>query len=140
MPSKDSLRLNQYYANKHNGFWKILFTLLDKPFSENYEIRKSLLTDNYIALWDTLKACIRETSADADILSPEPNDFAELLNKYPNIKVVFCNGRNAESYFEKYFKSLNIYYCYLPSTSAANAISWEKKLKEWEQILKYLKV
>ncbi|NVN93995.1 MAG: DNA-deoxyinosine glycosylase [Bacteroidetes bacterium] len=138
MPSKDSLRLNQYYGNTRNSFWKIMFNLLNKEFSENYDVRKTLLLNNNIAVWDTLKACIRESSADADILSPEPNDITGFLEKYPNIKAVFCNGRDAHAYFEKYFPKLSIERYYLPSTSAANAISWDKKLNEWKRIEEYL--
>lgn len=140
MPSKDSLRLNQYYANTRNSFWKIMFALFNEPFSENYEIRKSLLLNNNIAVWDTLKACVRESSADADIVFPEPNDLNELLSKCPEIKYVFCNGKDAEAYFNKYFQSLNIKCIYLPSTSAANAIGWDRKFNEWKIILNYLKL
>ncbi len=138
MPSKESLRLMQYYANKRNAFWKIMFSLCDTNFSEDYDDRKSLLIKNRIAVWDTLKACERESSADADIILPEPNDVAGFLKEHPSIVVVFCNGREAKAYFEKYFPTLTIRNYYLPSSSAANAIGWQKKYNEWKTILEYL--
>lgn len=138
MPGKDSLRLNQYYGNKHNSFWKIMFTLLKEDFSTDYEVRKSLLLNNNIAVWDTLKACIRESSADSDIKMPEPNDLTGFLTKHSGIKAVFCNGREAYAYSEKYLPMLSIEKQYLPSTSAANAIGFDRKIKEWNLILKYL--
>lgn len=139
MPSKDSLRLNQYYGNKQNTFWKIMFSLLNENFSDDYELRKELLLNNNIAVWDTLKACVRASSADADIISPESNNIEGFLKEYPTIEAVFCNGRDAEMYFGKYFPTITLQKLYLPSSSAANAIGWEKKLNEWKVIMDYLK-
>ncbi len=139
MPSKESLRLSQYYGNTRNNFWKILFTLLNEPFLDNYDVKKNLLLNNNIAVWDILKTCERETSADIDIISPVPNDIESLLSEYPNIKVIYLNGRVAEAYYKEFNKTFKIKSFYLPSSSPANAISWEKKLNDWSIILNYLK-
>jgi hypoxanthine-DNA glycosylase len=132
------LRLNQYYANTRNSFWRIMFALFDEPFSNDYEVRKKLLLDNQIAIWDTLKVCLREGSADSAITDSKPNDLAGFLIEHPKIKTVFCNGKDAAMYFRILYEGPKITQLYLPSTSAANAIGWERKLKEWSVILDYL--
>ena len=53
-----------------------------------------------------------------------PNDVAGLLDKYPNIKYVFCNGGTAEKIFKRHVLpnvKRGIFYMRLPSTSPANA-------------------
>lgn len=138
MPGKDSLRLNQYYANTRNSFWPIVFALFDTPFSADYHIRKDLLLKNKIALWDTLKICLREGSSDSAITDFEPNDLKGFMKNHPNIKTVFCNGKDASLYFRTFYDGPQISQIYLPSTSAAHAIGFERKLKEWSLILDYL--
>jgi hypothetical protein len=67
MPGEMSLRLSQYYGHKGNQFWRIMFELHGVDFSADYERRRQLLLENRIALWDVLKACVREGSADSGI-------------------------------------------------------------------------
>jgi hypoxanthine-DNA glycosylase len=138
MPGKDSLKIEQYYANSRNSFWKIMFELFKTTFSYDYKTRTELLLNNKVAIWDTLKSCVREGSADVDILASEPNDLAGFVKDHPSIQTVFCNGKDAALYFSIYYKGHAINNLYLPSTSAANAIGWERKLNEWSVILKYL--
>jgi hypoxanthine-DNA glycosylase len=133
MPSEQSLALNQYYGNPRNAFWKIIFTVLDTPFSNDYEIKKSLLLKNQIALWDVLQACVREGSLDSAIEQEMPNDFNSFLKAHPNIKQIYFNGQKAAAYFKKYIP-LDTHYnlVTLPSTSPAHAgKSFEAKLQEW---------
>lgn len=138
MPGKDSLRLNQYYANTRNSFWPIVFALFNAPFYTDYNLRKALLLNHKIALWDTLKVCNREGSSDSAITDFEPNDLASFLKNHPNIQTVFCNGKDAGLYFRTFYDGPDIKQIYLPSTSAAHAIGFERKLKEWSLILDYL--
>ena len=63
MPGDRSLQLQQYYGHAGNHFWKILFTLFNRPFTKDYEVRTQLLLDHGIALWDVLRACECETSS-----------------------------------------------------------------------------
>jgi len=136
MPSVQSLAISQYYGNPRNAFWKILFTLFNRPFSTNYEKRKKVLLDNRIALWDVLEACIREGSLDSAIEQEVPNDFDSFLKAHPNIKHIYFNGQKAAAYFKQYIKLENDYHLVtLPSTSPAHAgKSFEAKLKEWNVI------
>jgi hypoxanthine-DNA glycosylase len=134
MPGKDSLKYNQYYAHSRNAFWKIMFALFNTPFSNDYEVKKSLLLNNNIALWDVLKACKRESSLDSDILEEEPNDLKLFLKNHPQINHLFFNGQSSMNYFKHYVKEISLPHTLLPSTSPAYTISLEKKLNQWSVI------
>jgi TDG/mug DNA glycosylase family protein len=136
MPSEKSLAVNQYYGHPRNAFWKIIFSVFESPFSTDYELRKSILLDHRIALWDVLEACVREGSLDSAIKQEVPNDFSSFLKVHPHIKHIFFNGQKAAKYFNDSVDISNTYKLItLPSTSPANAsMSFEKKLMEWEII------
>lgn len=135
MPGEKSLELQQYYGNRGNQFWKILFTLFNREFSHDYTIRKALLEEYNIALWDVLEVCEREGSLDSNIKNEIPNDFEEFYTMYPNIKHVFFSSKNASKYYDKYVgRKQHINYDVLPSPSGANATkSFSEKLQEWSQ-------
>ena len=142
MPGEKSLELQEYYGNKRNQFWKILFAMLEKEFSTNYNKRLSLLKEHNIALWDVLEFCEREGSLDSNIKNEKPNNFNILYAKYPDIKNVFFSSKNAEAYYKKYVgKKDSIVYETLPSPSGANATkSYNEKLRIWsEKILPLIK-
>ena len=136
MPGEMSLKLNQYYGHGGNTFWKLIFSIFNEAFSQDYEIRKAILLKNNIALWDVLQACEREGSSDNTIIKEEANDFTSFFKKHPNIERIAFNGKNAEAYFHKYSNHKpNIDYLVLPSTSPANTWkSFEEKLDEWKNI------
>ena len=139
MPGKMSLEMQEYYAYKFNVFWKIMFNLLNFPFSENYELKIKMLINNNIALWDSLQYCFREGSADSAIKYEIPNDFNTFFKENTKIKHVFFNGNASMKFFKKYVKFNDDYqYHLLPSTSPANArICFEEKLEKWKIILQY---
>lgn len=140
MPGKKSLEIMQYYGFKYNVFWKIMFELFNNDFSDNYEIKKTLLKENKIALWDTLKFCDRNGSLDSNIKNEEVNDFANFFMQQPKIKHIMFNGKVSYNFFKKYVGiSKDFNYYVLPSTSPANAIKkYEDKLKEWAIIKQIL--
>lgn len=139
MPSIESIKRDEYYGNKKNQFWKIVFSLYGMEVRENYEERKDFLLSNHIAVWDVLENCERDGSSDASIRNPKINDFELLFKQYPNIKRVYFNGKKAEKLYLKLAgKEISndvIYQTALPSTSPANAIKFTEKLKEWRHIL-----
>ncbi len=143
MPSVKSLEKQQYYGNKQNHFWKIIYRLFNKDVEEDYERRKLFLLNHYIAVWDVLKSCDREGSSDSKITNPAANDFETFFNQYPEIKAVFFNGSKAEELFRKTvigkmcLKEDLLFYR-LPSTSPANAVPLKYKLDRWKVILAYL--
>lgn len=141
MPGEKSLELQEYYANKGNSFWKLLFTLFDQPLSHLYSERKQLLAENDIALWDVLAYCERDGSLDSNIKNEKANDFEAFYKKYPDIKHVFFSSKNASNFYDKYVgRRKDIQYTILPSPSGANASkSFMQKLEEWEVIMEALK-
>jgi len=138
MPGKDSLKFNQYYAHSRNAFWKILFTIFDKPFSNDYNVKQDLLLTNNIALWDVLKACKRKSSLDSDIIEEEANDLEIFLKKHPNINSLIFNGKSSMTFFKKHIKESSLPLITYPSTSPAYTIPLAKKLKEWSEITNLL--
>ena len=135
MPGEKSLQLQQYYGNRGNQFWKLLFTMFGVPFTESYEARILLLQQKGIAVWDVLKHCERQGSLDSAIKNEEPNDFAAFYKKHPQISHIFFSSKNAERYYDKYVgKKPGLHYDVLPSPSGANASkSFAEKLAVWEQ-------
>lgn len=134
MPGKESLRLQQYYANRSNRFWKIIAKAADKPLPEDYSKRLKLLDQLHIALWDVYASAERKGSLDSNIKNGEQNDVQSLINSIPSIKKILFNGGKA------YKKALD-YGCLnveMPSTSSANThltqeelfSIWVKEIKE----------
>ncbi|MDQ7960634.1 DNA-deoxyinosine glycosylase [Flavobacterium lindanitolerans] len=141
MPGEKSLELQEYYGNKGNSFWKLLFTLFNQPLPKEYAEKKQLLEENDIALWDVLAYCERTGSLDSNIKNEKANDFESFYKQYPNIKHVFFSSKNASNFYDKYVgRKKDLQYSILPSPSGANASkSFLQKLEEWEAILEALK-
>jgi hypoxanthine-DNA glycosylase len=133
MPSVQSLLHNQYYGNKQNSFWQLMFAVFEQPFTNHYEAKTQLLLANKICLWDVLQACERAGSSDNDIENEIPNDIAALLAKNKSITTICFNGKNAEKYFSKHIGAIKgINQVVLPSTSPANTwLNYQNKLSEW---------
>lgn len=133
MPGIASLEKQEYYAHPRNHFWKIIYTLFDElPVSIHFEEKIKLLEANKIGIWDVLENCERKGSLDIHIKNHKPNDFESLLKNYPNIKKIIFNGKESHRYFIKNFEQKKgITYFVMPSTSPANTMSFENKLKNW---------
>ena len=142
IPGVESLAKQQYYANKRNHFWRIMFSLFDVPISEEYERRIELLQSKNIALWDVIEYCYREGSLDSNIKKESTNDFSMLFKSYPNIRYVIFNGTKAYESFEKNVGFENykeITFIKLPSTSPAHTIPFETKMNEWQEtVMRYI--
>lgn len=137
MPGEKSLVLQEYYGNRGNQFWKLLFTIFGKELSHNYTDKLLLLKDNHIALWDVLAYCEREGSLDSNIKNETANDFDLFFSSYPNIKKVFFSSKNAAAYYDKYVgRREGFEYKTLPSPSGANAsMRFDQKLVLWQESL-----
>lgn len=135
MPGEKSLELQEYYGNRGNQFWKLLFTMFEMPLSNDYEERKSLLKDNAIAVWDVIEYCEREGSLDSKIKNEQPNDFTIFYKSFPKVKNVLFSSKNAAAYYDKYIgRREDIEYDILPSPSGANATkSFTEKLAIWSE-------
>jgi hypoxanthine-DNA glycosylase len=136
MPGDQSIARQQYYGNRGNRFWTIMFMIFEKDFSDSYEDRKELLARHKIALWNVFASCEREGSGDLKISNAVVNDFTGFHLRYPNIAHIFFESKSAAKF---YYKNVEIQpaiaYHTLPSTSGLNArISFAQKLVEWKAV------
>lgn len=139
IPGVKSLEKQQYYGHPQNKFWKIIFHLFNEDFTEDYIQRINILKKHHIALWDVIDSCERKGSLDSEIKNEEANQIPELLQKYPNIQAIFCNGGKSYKNLQKMLGKNSIVPFYLlPSTSLLHTISFEKKLENWKKILEFV--
>lgn len=139
IPGVKSLEKQQYYAHPQNKFWKIIFELFNEEFTEDYAERIQILKKNHIAIWDVIDSCERKGSLDSEIKNEEANQIPELLEQYPNIQVIFCNGGKSYKNLQKLLgKNFRIPIYLLPSTSPLHTISFERKFEDWKRILEFM--
>ena len=143
MPSEASLAAGQYYAFRHNQFWRIAGEICGFDADEPYARRKAALKRRRIALWDVVASCVRPGSLDASIRndSIRANEFTGFLARHPGIRRICFNGRKAESAWRRHVaprlpKSLALEYRLLPSTSPAHAgMGYRSKLRAWRSAI-----
>ena len=140
IPGIRSLEMQQYYAHPQNKFWKIICEIFNEEFTTNYQQRIEILEKHHIALWDVIDTCERKGSLDSEIRNEEANKIEELLQNFPNIKAIFCNGQKSHKNLQKILgKKFRMPIIVLPSTSPAHAgLSYFDKLKLWYIILEKL--
>ena len=143
MPGEASLIAGEYYAYRHNQFWRIAGELAGCAHDAPYARRAAALKRSRIALWDVVASCIRPGSLDSAIRedSVRVNDFAAFLDANPAIRRVCFNGRKAESAWRRRVaptlsRTRHLEYRLLPSTSPANArMSYRAKLRIWRSAI-----
>ncbi|KAB8126582.1 DNA-deoxyinosine glycosylase [Gracilibacillus oryzae] len=140
IPGRQSLIKQQYYGNKQNHFWPILFTIFDQEEIESYDEKIEFLQDKRIALWDTIGSCYREGSLDSKIIEAEPNPLHDLLSQYPNIQKIGCNGVKSYQTFQKHFPHLMNQYDVrkLPSSSpipGRYTKTFQEKVAIWKELI-----
>ena len=147
MPGAASLQAQEYYAYKHNAFWRIMQALYGISADAPYRKRCRLLMQQGVAVWDTVHRCIRETSSDSDILtgSVVANDFDTFYRRHRRINHIYFNGTAAARLYQRHVLPLlppntaALARTTLPSTSPANAaLSFADKLTRW-QVIRYKK-
>ncbi|MFB4167008.1 DNA-deoxyinosine glycosylase [Virgibacillus sp. JSM 102003] len=141
MPGGISLEKEEYYGNPRNHFWDILFELFDQEPTSDYDEKITFVKHKQLALWDTIGHCYREGSLDANIVDEKPNDIIGLLNQYPGICLIACNGGRSYETFKKNFTVSGVDVIKLPSTSpipGRYTKTFKGKVEEWKKILEYL--
>lgn len=134
-PGLASLRAQQYYGHPQNQFWKILAALWSTDLMAlDYGQRLDEVRRRGLGIWDVYATCEREGSLDADIRSPELNDFERVRRTCPCLLAIAHNG--GESFrHAKHTRALGLPVYRLPSTSPANASwSFERKLTAWREV------
>lgn len=137
-PSVKSREDNFYYAHLQNKFWKVLQKIYgNNDKLETKEQKIKFLLDNGIAIWDSIKECDIENSADSTIKNVVPNDIKSILEN-SKIEKILCNGGTSFEVFKKYYKNdLGIKVDVLPSSSPANArYSLDKLVSVWSEKIK----
>lgn len=105
--------------------------------AKTYPAMKKLLKKNKIALWDVIDECKRKGSLDTAIKDAKHNDLEIFLKKNPKIKRVLLNGGMAHDSYLRYAQGkIDLPHTRLPSTSPANTMRFELKLKAWKKALK----
>jgi TDG/mug DNA glycosylase family protein len=139
MPGRASLAAGQYYAHRHNAFWKIVCGLLEVDPASPYRVRVRTLRAARIALWDVLHSCVRPGSLDSSIEAETANDFKAFFRRHPGITHVFFNGAKAETSYRRHVLAAiekPFRYARLPSTSPAHAsLPFARKRAAWRAIL-----
>ncbi|MHC1709900.1 MAG: DNA-deoxyinosine glycosylase [Methanomassiliicoccales archaeon] len=135
IPSVKSSSKGQYYGNPLNHFWRLMAEVLYEDMPLDYRERCQVLTDNGIAVWDVLSECDIKGSGDNTIVNPVPNDLIKLLRENQSIRQIFINGKTAYKFYQKFHEgAFKGKVTVLPSSSPANTIKWEARLKEWATI------
>jgi hypoxanthine-DNA glycosylase len=143
-PSPESLRLGQYYAFLQNRFWTLMQRICGVEVSLPYEHRKRGLKRNGIALWDSLRSCVRPGALDHRIVrgTESPNDFPRFFASHRSIRTVVFNGRKAEETFRRFVlpglgpPATTLSLTAAPSTSPANTRYTVSKLERaWRRAL-----
>ena len=140
LPSRASLRAQEYYAHPSNAFWPLMKVIAGAD--GDYVSRCEALKTRGIAVWDVLSSSVRPGSLDADIDldTARPNDFQRFFAGHPDIRLVCFNGRKAESMFRRLVQPElapgSFETALLPSTSPAHAaLPVDAKLAIWRGII-----
>ena len=118
-PSLQSLAKGEYYGNRQNRFWRVMFRLLGEEYSDDYSVKTGMLLRHGVALWDVVLSCTIAGSSDASIERETVADVASLV-KGSGICRILCNGTTAYRLFAEHFLELVPIAKKLPSTSPAN--------------------
>jgi hypoxanthine-DNA glycosylase len=144
LPGQMSLAQQQYYAQPHNAFWRIMGCLFGAGPDVSYSTRSQRLMASGVAVWDVCASACRPGSLDASIIagSVAPNDFAAFFERHPRIAMIAFNGATAASLYARLVeRSLpdavrGIAHRRLPSTSPAHAsLTFDAKVAAWRQAL-----
>ena len=164
LPGDLSIRAQEYYANPHNTFWRLIgyrpagetvggagktASLTENDHAvknehavkDEYPAKKRYLTENRIALWDVLTRAEREGALDSNIRNEVPNDFDAFLTAHPEIRHIFFNGQKAAALFHRHVHAWEsrIPCTTLPSSSPANArMNFEQKKEVWASVFSAL--
>lgn len=138
IPGVISLTKQEYYGNKNNQFWKIIYSIYSTlPVPDQYENKIALLKRHRVGLWDVLANCERKGSLDMHIKNQTENNVIDLLGQFPKIIKILFNGKESYRYFINKFGSIEGIDCYvMPSTSPANTMKFEEKLRLWSEALR----
>lgn len=130
-PSVKSRKIEFYYGNKQNRFWRVLCSHFGEDIPETVDGKRKFLIKHRIALWDIVTECEIIGSKDDTIKNFKVADIKTFLQN-SQIKYIILNGSKAYSIFCDNFADIEVPYVKLPSTSPANTRFDEK---EWHNAI-----
>lgn len=132
-PSVKSRRVEFYYGNPQNRFWRTVCGYFEEEIPLTTEEKKEFLYRRKIALWDMAISCEIEGSADSSLKNATLIDLDEVLKNAP-IEKILLNGALAYRLFLQKYAHFTIPYVKMPSTSPANPRFdpeiWRKELDD----------
>jgi double-stranded uracil-DNA glycosylase len=134
-PGAASLAAQEYYAFRHNQFWRLMSGVLKTELTTMpYPQRLDTLLLHGVGLWDIYQQCQRVGSLDTAIRYAVLNDFAALRASFPLLTTIGFNGKVAAK-VKNQFAEWGYQTIILPSSSPAHAsLSVEVKLVEWRKL------
>lgn len=106
-------------------------------FSERaYAQRLRILKKHRIGLWDVVARAQRQGSLDQNLKNITPNLLADLIGTLPMLRLIVFNGKTAANIGMRQLEKAEIIlpHLILPSTSPANTMTLEAKIKAWQAI------
>ena len=132
-PSVKSRKIQFYYGNKQNRFWKTVCNFFGEEIPESTEGKKEFLYRRKIALWDMVTECEIEGSADSAVKNASVADLGVIL-KAASIEKILLNGTLSYNLFTARYADLAVPYFKMPSPSPANprfdAEIWKEQLRD----------
>ncbi|MGN6140718.1 MAG: DNA-deoxyinosine glycosylase [Ralstonia sp.] len=142
LPGEASLAQSQYYAYKHNQFWRLAGEVIGEDLTGmEYTARLQALLAHRIGLWDVVAEAKREGSLDSKIRDHAGNDLAGLIASLPELKVIAFNGGTAARIGMKAVGEIGDRHTILklPSSSPAYAaVPYAQKLAAWHALREWL--
>ena len=140
LPGDASLAAQRYYAHPTNQFWLLLGRALGEELQPlSYEQRLQRLADRRIGLWDVIASASRRGSLDQAIREAEHNRIAHLLGDFPDLAAIAFNGSTAALIGRRLITAPPeaVVLLDLPSSSAANTVSLERKMRDWSRLAQF---
>ena len=136
LPGDASLAAQRYYAHPTNQFWRLLGSAIGEELqSLDYDLRLERLAERRVGLWDVIASANRRGSLDQSIREAQHNQIDHLLRDFPNLQAIAFNGSTASWVGRKLVgDAQDLTLIDLPSSSAANARSFDEKVAVWARL------
>lgn len=115
--SEDKKENSWYYSSSRSEFWKLIadsFSINDKEFLTNKNLKKKLFADNKIGITDIFSKCKRKnknSSRDRDLIIIEYNNsIADIFKNDKSLKLIIFTSRFTENNFFKILNDSNLNY------------------------------
>ena len=125
--SEDKKENSWYYSSSRSEFWKLIadsFSINDKEFLTNKNLKKKLFADNKIGIADIFSKCKRKnknSSRDRDLIIIEYNNsIADIFKNDKSLKLIIFTSRFTENNFFKILNNNNLNYQLIESEDIKN--------------------